>query len=64
MSNDDALFLTTADVMRMFSVSLSTVKRWIADGHLQSRKFGRVVRITTESALRLAGNMNTINLKE
>ncbi|QCX97447.1 DNA-binding protein (plasmid) [Bacillus cereus ATCC 14579] len=41
-------FYTVKDIIEMLSVSERTVRRWIADGKLESIKIGGQVRITND----------------
>ncbi|MCU5087573.1 helix-turn-helix domain-containing protein [Bacillus cereus] len=41
-------FYTVKDLIGMFSVSERTVRRWIADGKLESIKIGGQIRITND----------------
>jgi excisionase family DNA binding protein len=48
-SNPSPEAVPPADVARMLSVSLATVKRMLADGRLPSLKLGRARRIPVEA---------------
>lgn len=41
-------FYTVKDIIEMLSVSERTVRRWIADGKLESIKIGGQIRITND----------------
>ncbi len=53
-SNNVRRMRTQQEVAAMFGVSLSTVKRRIADGTIGTVRLGRVVRIPDEEVARLS----------
>lgn len=47
--------LTIADFATMSNVTPRTVRQWLADGIIKSRKFGHVVRIQRAELVRMWG---------
>jgi len=45
---------TVGEAAQILSVHPATVRRWIASGHLQFRKLGKLVRIPEEELARIA----------
>lgn len=50
-----ALFVRPRDITERYRVPESTVRRWIAHGHLEATRVGRSVFVSMESLDRLFG---------
>lgn len=60
-----ARYLTLAEISKHLSISIPTVRRYIAEGKLKTFRCGRVVRVSEEELSKFISNYSSyIDLKE